>query len=817
MTSATKTALCFLAPVLALTAAEVYHKPPQAVLDALNAPPTPTLSVNPTRTYAMQGSPVRYPPIAELSQPMLRLAGQRINPKTNGLHNATFNNSLVLRKLPEGTEIHVDLPPNPKLSGAHWSPDGAHFAFTNTTNAGIELWIGETATGKTHKVEGVRINEVMSSPFAGGGGRGGFGGGGGPVQWLPDGKGLLVQTVKATRGPAPREPLVPTGPHVQESLGGAAPVVTHEDMLQTPHDEDLWQYYATSQLATVDLATGHVTPVGKAGIVESARISPDGRYLLVTTIHRPFSYLHQYREFPKEIEVWDRAGKVVHKIASQPLADKVPINGVETGPRSVQWRPSAPATLLWVEALDGGDLKNRVPHRDKIVALMAPFHGDSQEVFQTEQRFSGIQMAAKGGLALVEDSERRTRRVRTFQIDLDHPGEPRLIWSRNNQDRYKDPGQPIESPMPNGGGAILMDGDNLYLTGLGASPKGDHPFLDRFNLATLKSERLFQCDDDHYETVAALLDNHAEKFLTRRESSTEPPNYFVRTSAGAMTAVTKFPDPQPIFRKVTKQLVTYKRADGVPLSFDLYLPPDYKPGTPLPTIVWAYPREFADAATAGQVSGSTKRFTEVTGYSEIFHALDGFAVLDNAAMPVVGDDPDTVNNSYIDQIVADAKAAIDKAVEMGVTDRNRVGVGGHSYGAFMTANLLAHCDLFKAGVAESGAHNRTLTPFGFQSERRTLWQAPDIYLKMSPFMYADKIKTPILLIHGEADDNDGTFPIQSDRMYQAIRGNGGTVRLVFLPFEAHGYRAKETIEHVLWEKFAWFDKYVKNASSGTNN
>jgi dipeptidyl aminopeptidase/acylaminoacyl peptidase len=366
----------------------------------------------------------------------------------------------------------------------------------------------------------------------------------------------------------------------------------------------------------------------------------------------------------------------------------------------------------------------------------------------------------------------------------------------------------MEKAMPGGGMAILQDGDNIFLTGAGASPQGDHPFLDRFNLATQKAERLFRCDDTHYETVVALLDTRGQKFLTRRESQTEPPNYYVRAPGGSMTAVTKFPDQQPIFRKVKKQLVKYKRNDGVDLSFTLYLPSDYKPGTKLPTLVWAYPYEYNDADTAGQVSGSLNRFTEVSGYSQLFHVLDGYAVLDSTAMPVVGD-PDTVNNTYVEQIVADAKAAIDKAAEMGVTDPARVGVGGHSYGAFMTANLLAHCDLFKAGIAESGAHNRTLTPFGFQSERRTLWEVPDVYLKMSPFMYANKIKTPLLLIHGEADDNSGTFPIQSDRMYQAVRGNGGTVRLVFLPFEAHGYRAKETTEHVLWEKFTWLNKYVK--------
>lgn len=804
MKSTKRILFLLLLTALVVFGAEKYQKPPKAVLDVLNAPTTPTLSVSPTRTYAISGQPVRYPPIAELAEPMLRLAGMRINPKTNGLHNTTFNSKLVLWKLPEGKQVPVEAPATAKLSMARFSPDGTHFAFTNTTTAnGIGLWIGDTATGKTHKVEGVRLNGVM-----GGGGRGG---GGGSEQWLPDSKGLVVQLVKANRGAPPAEPLVPTGPYVQESLGGAAPVVTHEDMLQTPHDEDVWEYYATSQLATVDLATGKVTPFGKPGIIAGVRISPDGRNLLVTTIHRPFSYLHASNAFPREIEVWDRSGKMIHKVASLPLQDKVPINGVATGPRNIQWRPNEPATLMWVEALDGGDLKNNVPYRDKIVALKAPFTGQPREVFKTEQRFSGIQMTAKGGMALVEDSERRTRRVRTFQIDMDNPGaEARLIWSRNNQDRYRDPGRPVEKALPNGLMVLLQDGDNLFLSGAGSSPTGDHPFLSRFNLATKQTEQLFRCDDDHYETLVALLDEHGQKFLTRRESPTEPPNYFVRTPGGTMTAVTKFPDPQPSIRGIHKERVKYKRADGLDLSFTLYLPPDYKAGTRLPTVVWAYPYEYNDADTAGQVSGSTKRFTEMTGYSQLFFVLDGYAVLDNAAMPVVGD-PDTVNNTYLDQIIADAKAAIDKAAEMGVTDPNRVGVGGHSYGAFMTANLLAHCDLFKAGIAESGAHNRTLTPFGFQSERRTLWQAPDVYLKMSPFMYADKIKAPILLIHGEADDNDGTFPIQSDRMYQAVRGNGGTVRLVFLPFEAHGYRGKETIEHVLWEKFNWFDKYVKNA------
>ena len=798
-------------PALVLCGAEPYRKPPKAVLDVLNARPTPTLTINPARSYAMQGQPVRYPPIAELAQPMLRLAGLRINPKTNGLHNTTFNSSLLLRKIPEGTEIKVEIPMNARLSAARWSSDGGRFVFTNTTANSIELWVGDT-TGKTHRIEGVRVNSVMGGGFGGGGGRGGGGGGASDVQWMPDGKSLLVQTVKANRGAPPPEPLVPTGPHVQESLGGARGSATLEDMLGNPHDEDLFEYYATSQLAIVEFGTGKVTPLGKPGIIESARISPDGRHFLVTTVHHPFSYLLGVRSFPKEIEVWDRTGKMIHKVASLPLQERVSLTGVPTGPRNIQWRPNELATLMWVEALDGGDLRTQVPFRDRLVALKAPFTGEPVELFKTQQRFQGIQMAEKGGLALVEDYERQRRWQRTFLVDLDKHTEPRLIWARNNQDRYKDPGRPLEKPLANGSRVLLADGDNIFLSGAGASPSGDHPFLDRFNLATLKTEHLFRCDDDYYEVPETILDQKGEKFMTRRESPTEPPNYFIRTPSGSMTAFTKFADPQPSIRAIHRELVRYKRNDGVDLSFTLYLPADYKPGTKLPTVVWAYPYEYNDPATAGQVSGSTKRFTEMTGYSQLFFVLQGYAVLDNAAMPVVGD-PDTVNNTYVEQIVADAKAAIDKAVSMGVTDRARVGVGGHSYGAFMTANLLANCDLFKAGIAESGAHNRTLTPFGFQSERRTLWQAPDVYLKMSPFMHADKIKVPLLLIHGEADDNSGTFPIQSERMYQAVRGNGGIVRLVFLPFEAHGYRAKETVEHVLWEKFAWFDKYVKGAGA----
>ncbi|MGH7553047.1 MAG: alpha/beta hydrolase family protein, partial [Longimicrobiales bacterium] len=523
----------------------------------------------------------------------------------------------------------------------------------------------------------------------------------------------------------------------------------------------------------------------------------------------PYSWLHPVMAFPREVEIWDRGGQLVKTIARLPLSEP-PIDGVRTGPRELEWKPAEPSTLAWAEALDGGDPRRKVPHRDRIVKLAAPFAGEPIEIAKVEHRLRSIQWLERDGGPLVTEFDRTRRWTRTLL--LAEGAEPRVLWSRNQSDRYKDPGTLVQRTLPSGHRAVLQSGDSVFLTGLGASPEGDRPFLDRLDLKTLKTERVFRSAADKYESVVGLASANGSRFLVRHESPTEPPNFSLQSPSGR-AALTRFTDRAPQLHRIQKQLVRYERSDGVALSFTLYLPPDYKPGTRLPAVVWAYPREFTDPETAGQVSGSTRRFTRFTGPSHLYLLLAGYAVLDNAAMPVVGD-PQTVNNTYIEQIVMNAKAAIDKASDMGVIDRDRAGVGGHSYGAFMTANLLAHSDLFRAGIARSGAHNRTLTPFGFQSERRTLWEAPELYIKMSPLMVANKINEPLLMIHGEADNNSGTFPIQSERMYQAVRGNGGTARLVMLPHEAHGYAARESIEHVLAEMIEWCDRWVKVGRAG---
>ncbi|HEX8287622.1 MAG TPA: prolyl oligopeptidase family serine peptidase [Pyrinomonadaceae bacterium] len=785
-----------------------YKQPPKDILDVLNAPATATTSVSPAKDKIALLEPLRYPPIAELSQPMLRLAGLRINPNTNGAHRQPYFVRLTLKNIADGKEMPVQLPPNAQIISPSWSADGKYIAAGNITPTGIELWIVETATGKARMIKNAKVNTAFGS-----------------YSWMPDQRSLLVNLVPSKRGAAPGyQNLTPTEPSIQETAGRTGAVQTFQDLLKSPNDERLFEYYATSQLAVVGV-DGKIKEIGQLAIFDNVDVSPGGNHILVSRIQRPFSYLFPYSRFPREVEVWDTSGRIIYKVESSKLQDNLPVGGVPTGRRSVAWIPTESATLIWTEALDEGNPRNKVTPRDKLMMHDAPFSGEPKEIVKIEQRYQGRAFGERNGLMLFYDYNRDTQRRRIFAIDYRNPSAPKMISDLNVNDRYNDIGQPVTKRLPNGSTVILQNGDDIFMTGTGASPEGDRPFLRRFNLSTGKqTQEIFRSGNAEFESFVTLMDDNGTKFLTRKESPLDPPNLYIRygcpanakCEAAAPQKLTNFTDPAPQLRGIKKQLVRYKRKDGVDLSFTLYLPPNYKEGTRLPTVVWAYPLEFTDASTAGQVSGSTNRFTQIGGYSHLFFLLNGYAVLDDTTMPVVGN-PETVNDTFIQQIVDSAQAAIDKAVEMGVTDRERVGVGGHSYGAFMTANLLAHSDLFRAGIARSGAYNRTLTPFGFQSERRTFWEATDLYTKVSPFFFANKINEPILLIHGEADNNQGTFPIQSERLFAAIQGNGGTARLVMLPHESHGYSARESIEHTVYEQINWFDKYVKNAQPRRQN
>ena len=780
-----------LAGALSLVHAQ-YQPAPQAIRDILDAPPTPGFSLSPTRDRYILIERKSYPTIAEISRPYVGLAGSRIDPSTFGPHMPGRNVSFTVHKL-AGGQVRIQTPANAALSGVSWAPDGRFIAFTTTGDDRMELWIADTDTGRSAMLPEVRLNAVRGGAFG----------------WMPYSRSLWLKAVPNGHT-LPAAPRVPSGPSVQDAAGKGAPVRTFQDLLQNPYDADLFEALSTSQLMWVSFDENSLQfsaskPVGKPAMIASVDPSPGGKLFLVELTKRPFSYLVTAGDFPQSTEVWSPDGELVYRVADLPSSERVPIGGVLPGPRSVRWHPVPDDTLVWAEALDGGDPKAKVEFRDKVVSLRAPFKNPPSFLTQTEHRFSGVRWL--GSTTVVDEFDRDTQRTITWFVDAGE--KPIKVWDRKSNDRYGNPGSFVMETDGRGQSMVLLQGGYAFLSGQGASPKGDRPFLDRFDIRTRKTERIFQSPENAYEQVIGVLSDNPLRLIVQRETTSEPPNYYVQENE-TRRQVTNFKDPAPIFRSVRKELVKYKRADGVELSFTLYLPPNYREGTRLPTVMWAYPREFTDTATAGQVSGSPHRFTSVNGTSPLFLALEGYAVLMDATIPIVGD-PETVNDTFIQQLVDSAEAAIDKAVEMGVTDRNRVAVMGHSYGAFMTAHLLAHSDLFKAGVARSGAYNRTLTPFGFQSERRTLWEAPETYWKISPFMAANKINEPILLIHGTNDNNSGTFPMQSDRMFAAIKGNGGIARLVFLPYESHGYSAIESIEHTHRETIDWLDKYVTNA------
>ena len=797
--------LLILASPLEIGAQEKYRDPSPAIVRILDAAPTPTVVLSPDRTKFLMLERPALPPIWEVAAPELRLAGDRINPRTNAQSRGQTFSALIVQPIVRGETRRLVIPWKAKISSAMWAPGGQRVAYTLIQDGGVSLWVADAATGETRMLAGPVLNGAF----------------GNPCQWLPSGAGLICSRIPANRTATPPIPVAPIGPAVQETDGGAAPNPTYEDLLKSSEDEALFEHYFTNQLVLLPL-TGTDQAIGGPGLHQDFQISPDGRFLLVQTLHRPYSYLVPAGRFPMRIEVWDMSGNIVKVVSDRGLQDNIPrsADAVGGGPRSITWRNDAPATLVWVEAQDGGNPATPSKVRDRVLMLDAPFSVAPVTLADLEFRSRGI-VWGTADLAVLSEGWNKTRLARSWIVNPSRPGSTsRLLFERSSEDRYSDPGRFVTRPGL-GNQPVLMtskDGKFVYLAGEGASAEGDRPFVDRMELATGKKLRLFQSTAPYYEEVVGIADPDLGRLITRRESATDPPNHFVRDlkkkGAQQLTQLTRFYDTAPEFAAVSKQQISYTRADGVKLSATLYLPPGYdKSKGPLPFLLWAYPQEFRSAQAASQVVGSPHRFTRPSGASHLFLLLQGYGVLDGPTMPIVGEGDKEPNDTYIEQLVASAQAAVEKIVSLGVADPKRIGVGGHSYGAFMTANLLAHSDLFRAGIARSGAYNRSLTPFGFQNEDRSYWEAQQLYSRMSPFNYADKIKEPLLMIHGMADDNTGTFPLQSERMYAALKGIGTKARLVMLPAEAHGYRARESIGHTLFEMTSWMDRYVKESGA----
>lgn len=779
-----------------------YQKPPQEILELVDIERAPGVNMDSKGEKMLFFYRSAYKTLSDLNQPELRIGGLRINPEVNISSTVSYINNIRFKKtMDTDVEDFIGLPDSPKIANVSFSPDESKLAFTNTTADGVELWIVDLETLIAQKITKSVVNANVGMPYT----------------WFVSSDNLLVRVLPENRPKLIDTKIeIPDGPIVSTSDGQISQNRTYQDLLKNSMDEANFETLMTSELYKVNMS-GEKTLWKEAGMYMGESFSPDGRYLMLRTLSHPFSYVVPYYSFPNKTDIYTSDGDFVMNFSQQPLLDNLPVGFMATfeGKRNISWRSDKPSTIYWVEALDKGNPEIDVEYRDELLQLEAPFDAEPQLLAKTIGRYSGV-IWGNDSYALLNDNWWNTRNSKTYLFNpSDNSVEPKIITDRNYQDVYSSPGSPQTDKNEFGRYTLKVDGTKIYLFGDGFTPEGQFPFIDEFDLKTLNKKRIYQSSyTDKVEDLITFLDSQKGTIITRIESPTEYPNYYIRNikNKRAPQALTSFENPFMSIEDAYKEVITYKRSDGVELNGTLYLPVGYdrEKKDKLPLIMWAYPTEYKDKSSAGQITSNPNTFNYLSYGNPIYWITRGYAVLNNASFPIVGEGDEQPNDTFVDQLIDNAKSAIDALDEMGYIDPKRVAIGGHSYGAFMTANLLSHSNLFAAGIARSGAYNRTLTPFGFQSEERNYWQATDVYNKMSPFMHADKMKTPMLLVHGEADNNSGTHTQQSERYFQALKSFGAPVRLVILPMESHGYAAKESVLHLLWEQDQWLDKYVKN-------
>jgi dipeptidyl aminopeptidase/acylaminoacyl peptidase len=779
-----------------------YQKPSAEILALADYERAPSVSMDTKKEYMLLSYRNTYKTLDDLNQEDMRLGGLRINPITNISSTVTYINNLKLRKVAEKAEKQVTgLPQNALITNISWSPNEKKIAFTNTTKLGVELWVIDVVTAVATKITADNLNANLGNPF----------------NWLKDNETLLIKVLPKNR-PAliDVKKELPNGPTVSVSDGSKSQNRTYQDLLKNKTDEANFDALVTSELYTVNLS-GTMKLFKSAAIYSGESFSPDGNYLMLTTIQKPYSYIVPLSRFPQKTTVYDLKGNEIKQVNDVPLTEIMPkgFSSVRKGKRSMNWRTDLPATLSYVVALDEGDQAKKVDFRDEVFLWNAPFTSEPTSLLKTQQRFGGI-LWGNDKIAIAYDSWYDTRNTKTYLFNPSNPSQaPKVISDRNSQDIYSDPGNFETKKNQYDRYVIAIENNTAYLIGDGHTKEGQFPFIDEINFETLKTKRLYTSTfKDKKEDLLSVEDFKKGDVLVMIQSKNEYPNYYLRNikSKNKLTQITDFKNPFESIKNVYKEVIKYKRKDGVELSGTLYLPAGYDrtKKEKLPLLIWAYPAEYKDKNSAGQSDKNPNEFTFPNYGSFVYWVTKGYAVLDDAAFPIIGEGTTEPNDTFIPQLVSNAEAAIDAVDQLGYINRKKVAIGGHSYGAFMTANLLSHSNLFACGIARSGAYNRTLTPFGFQSEQRNYWDVPEIYNTMSPFMNADKMKTPLLLTHGEADNNPGTFTLQTERYFQALKNLGAPVRMVILPKESHGYAAKENIMHLLWEQDQFLEKYLKN-------
>lgn len=778
-----------------------YQLPPTAISKAIKAPALPNIIVSPKKDYMMiidYGS--GFTSVKSLATKEIGLAGLRINPQNFSNIYLSFAKGVQLKKISADSStlaIH-NFPTHSPTAFHSWSPDGSKIAFCRFEEEKVELWVIDVATASASLVTDLPLNATLWKPY----------------EWFKDSKSLLCKVSIQNQGLPQEITSLPVGPVIREGDEDKAQVRTYQNLLKNPADEVALEYYTFSQLVIINL-DGSVKKIADPGINLNVSVSPNGEYILIERVHRPYSFLVKIFDFPTKVQIFDRYGKFIGQVADIPLREEVPPGreAVQPMARDFAWRPDKAASLYWFEPQDGGDPGIESEIRDAVFTLSFPFSDTPTKLFETEHRLRKV-IWCNDTIAIGVETWWPERKVVWTRFNpRTREKDSLLVFSSEN--RYTHPGD-LEGSYNEFGKEVLYiqrDG-SIFLLGEGASPDGDRPFLDKFNLFTKKKSRIWQSKAPYYEIPLQLMDSSAMQILIRKESKTESPNFFLQDlTDGNSEQITFFANPNQHLQEIKHEKLNYSRKDGLKLSADLYLPHNY--GTergPLPTIITAYPADFKEREAAEQRHGSPYRFLS-SKTNDLITVLttQGYAVINNASFPIIKmgsfSEP---NDTFIEQLISNAEAVISEGVRLGVVDSSKVAIMGHSYGAFMTANLLTHSTLFNAGIALSGAYNRTLTPFGFQREKRIYWDAPQLYNKISPFQHADKMRAALLLIHGEADSNAGTHPLQSERYFHALKGLGATVRYVLLPYEGHVYKAEESNLHVYWEICSWLDKHLKN-------
>jgi len=845
----------------AVLASESYLRPPDRIAKLVQAPwwkNTTLADPSPDRTHFVRLESEGMPSLASFARPHLNLGGLQIDPAANRARALTTRAATGLELVGiDGRGVQVKLPAGTTVSDPAWSPDGSRIAFLVHSDRATHVYVADVASGRSREVSRTPVLATLTTS----------------LEWLPDGSGLVTVLVPADRGAPPADPKVATGPEVRLSQPGDNQMWTYPTLLQTPHDKALLAYYTTGQLAVLGVDGRSERRIGAPAMIKSFDAGMDGTYFLVTVMTRPFSYLVPVGQFGQKQEIWDASGKVLATLTTTPLDTGIKPDSAtrarrEMEPRDPTWRPDG-AGLSFLElaprkaeadsggarsgvgAGAGGDSGSdgeanpRGRRGDRVMLWAPPFDSASlHPVYEAHARMTDVNYTSSPDLVLVTEGSTRQGRPRfapdegegrggkVYAVYLSRPDTTYPIATYRADDFYGHPGtlltrgapprlggfyapresahQPILAQLSSDGGSVFLQG-TLY----SKKPLEDGPqeFIDRVEIETGKKTRVYEGEaGDTYENVVAALDDDATRLVVSRQSATTVPDFYLRdVGSGNLTALTHNTDYAPEITHAPTRVLTVKRLDGIEVQIKVTFPPGYHGETRLPALLWFYPMEYTDQEHYDESNRDYNKnaFPRLGVRSMVYFVELGYAVVEPDA-PIIGDAGE-MNDHYVNDLRNDLAAVVDELDRDGDIDRQRLAVGGHSYGAFSTANALVHTPFFKAGIAGDGNYNRTLTPFRFQTERRNLWEDFDLYHAMSPLFFADQLNGALLMYHGLADQNPGTFPIHSKRMFDALNYLGKTAALYYYPYENHGPATESTILD-LWSRWtAWLDLYVKHA------